>query len=210
LTCYPVIFFNKKGNFINLQNLNIIYIVYNIKRKGDIMSLEVNALNNVNSASADASVAAAPKDASGAIAFPQYNAIDDENYHRAKIVKQETENNFKNLKGRMELHDNWYHAIVGEDYVTFQGDGKMTYGELREKLGIPPRALRERNGGKNTDADVIKGKIEIELNDIGWFERRMDDMEAADARAMRAHGMYRAGWERTVSNKELINWFNEK
>ena len=174
------------------------------------MTLEVNALNNVNSVSAESSVAETREASAEAIAFPQYNAIDDENYHRSKIVKEETKNNFKNLKSKMELHDNWYHVIVGEDYVTFKGDGKMTYGELREKLGIPPRALRERNGGKNTDADVIKGTIEIELNDIGWFERRMDDMEAADARAMRAHGDYRAGWERTVSNDELIKWFNEK
>ena len=174
------------------------------------MNFEVNAVNSVTSANAGVSASEAADVSMGAIGFPQYNEIDSENYQRAKIFKAETEKEFKNLKSRMELHDEWYHAITGEDYVKFTGDGKMTYGQLREKLGIPPRALRERNGGKNTEAEVIKGTIEIELTDIGWFERRMDDMEAADARAQRRYGNYRAGWERTVTNKELIKWFNEK
>lgn len=173
------------------------------------MDFEVNAVNSVNAAGASAPMSEIKSASAEAISFPQYNRIDEENYQRGKFVKAETEKNLKELKGKMELHDEWYHAITGEDYVKFKGDGKMTYGELREKLGIPPRALRERNGGKNVDTDVIKGTIEIELCDIGWFERRMDDMEAADARAMRAHGNYRAGWERTVTNKEVIKWLNE-
>lgn len=131
--------------------------------------------------------------------------IDQSNKYLASDTRRKTVANLDALRSQIELHDEWYHAIIGQDYITFTGDGKMTYGELRDKLGIPPRVIRERNGGNNVDADVIKGSIEIELRDIGCFDRRKDEDDAAMTRFYNGQGDYRYGYNHSLSEDEIIS-----
>lgn len=171
--------------------------------------MEISALNAVSSASAAANSEAVTDANSDYEFFGQYDEIERENRMTNKATKEKVTQNLKAMKSKIELHDNWYHFIIGDDYIKLKGDGKLTYGDLREKFGIPPRALSQTNSGNFKDSDIVRGSVEIKLEDMGWFERRMDEMEAADARAQRNYGNYFAGWERTLTNDEIIKILSE-
>ena len=80
----------------------------------------------------------------------------------------------------------------------------MTYGELRENLGIPPKVLSETNGKKLTDNQIVK-ETKIYLDDIGWYETTPESPEeASDIRAQRRYGNNYAGYSKAISNKEII------
>jgi len=134
----------------------------------------------------------------------QDDRIKSENAEKRRITQKAVRTNLKSLKSNIELHDEWSHIFIGKDHIKLKGDGKMTYGKLREALGIPPRALSETNKRNLKDTDVIEGTVTINLEDIGWFERSMDENEASQVRAQRSHGDYSAGWERALNNEAII------
>ncbi|CDE45394.1 unknown [Clostridium sp. CAG:768] len=114
----------------------------------------------------------------------------------AKSVKNTLRGNKKNI----ELHEPW----IGSDYIIFKGNGKMTYGDLRQNLGIPPKVLSETNGKRLTDNQIVK-ETKIYLDDIGWYETTpMSAAEASDIRAQRRYGNNYAGYSKAISNKEII------
>lgn len=136
--------------------------------------------------------------------FAGYGEIADSNKRMAIYTRENTVANLEALRSQIELHDEWYNVFLGGDYITFTGDGKMTYGELREKLGIPPRVISERNGGHKVDNDIIEGSIEIGLGDIGYFDRRKDEDDAAMTRFYNKQGDYRYGYSPSLEEKEII------
>ena len=115
-------------------------------------------------------------------------------------TKKNVEHTLKANKENIELHQPW----IGSNYITFKGNGKMTYGELRHILGIPPKVLSETNGKKLTDNQIVK-ETKIYLDDIGWYETiPQSSEEASDIRAQRRYGNHYAGYSRALSNEEIL------
>ena len=120
-------------------------------------------------------------------------------------TKQGVIRTLKGNKKNIELNTPW----IGTDYIIFKGNGKMTYGQLREQLGIPPKVLSETNDKRLRDEQIVKN-VRINIEDIGWYERpRMDEMEARDVRFQRSHGNNHAGYDRAITNKEIINFLRK-
>ncbi len=165
--------------------------------------MEINGIDAVSSANSTQQSSAVTSSSSSLNA--QFgNRLDNENMFKRQQMRESVEESLKELKGKIEVHDDWYHVFVGDDYITLEGDGKLTFKELRAKLGIPPTVLSKTNYKKFKDTDVIEGKIDIKLQDIGWFERSMDNMEAQDVRAQRNHGDPYAGYSRALSDGEIL------
>lgn len=159
------------------------------------MTLEINALNGVQSASYVASAGASEQNID--INFPQGP---DENYFRAKITRENVSNNVYANKSNMKLVEPF---LLGKDHVVIAGDGKMTLGELRAKYGIPPKILSQFNGASLKDSDVVKD-IKVPLEGIGWYELEvLNEAEAADYRGQRAAGDPYAGYDRAITNEEI-------
>lgn len=151
------------------------------------------------SAAASASEAAAPE-----IQFP--SGADLENYQAGKAKKQDVTNTLKNLKksGQME-YSGAYFGFIGKDCIYVKGNGKMTYGQLRHGLGVPPRVLSETNGKKLQDDQKISGQVRVNVEDIGWYAITPEySNEAADIRAQRAAGNHFAGYDRAISYDEVV------
>ncbi len=173
--------------------------------------MEINGIEAVSATSAMHSASSVAKSSSDFKNLDFGSEIDNDNALRRQQTREKVEDSLKELKDKLELHDNWYHVFVGEDYFKLKGDGKLTYGKLREMLGIPPKALSKSNPdkGKISDKDVIQGSIEIKFSDIGWFERRMDEMEARDVRNQRNHGNNIAGYSRAVSDSDIFEFLGK-
>lgn len=130
----------------------------------------------------------------------------DENYFQAKATKEQVENYIKTNKNKFELVEPF---LFDSDHLKIKGDGKMTYGELREMLGIPPQVLSETNGKKLKDTDIVEN-ARINLADIGWYELiPQDKIEADDYRAQRQNGNHHAGYDRSINNNDILNWFKK-
>lgn len=115
-------------------------------------------------------------------------------------TKKSVQNTLKSNKKNIELHEPW----IGSDYITFKGNGKMTYGELRQNLGIPPKVLSETNGTKLTDNQIVK-ETKIYLDDIGWYETTPESQEeASDIRAQRKYGNNYAGYSKAITDDEIL------
>lgn len=115
-------------------------------------------------------------------------------------TKASVQNTLKANKKNIELHEPW----IGSDYINFTGDGKMTYGQLRQQLGIPPKVLSETNGKKLTDNQIVKN-TKIYLDDIGWYETTpQSSEEASDIRAQRRYGNNYAGYTKAISNEDIL------
>lgn len=115
-------------------------------------------------------------------------------------TKKSVQNTLKSNKKSIELHEPW----IGSDYITFKGNGKMTYGELRKNLGIPPKVLSETNGKKLSDNQIVK-ETKIYLDDIGWYETTPESPEeASDIKAQRRYGNNYAGYTKALSNEEIL------
>ena len=162
---------------------------------GDIIMLRINQTTNVDmsaSIAASSSTEASKPD----ISFPD-SGLDD--YLTGKNTKETVKNTLRAHKQNIELHVPW----IGSDYIIYKGDGKTTYGTLRQNLGIPPRVLSETNG-KNLSDDQIVKDTKIYLEDIGWYETTPQfEGEAADIRAQRSYGNHFAGYNRSVTNDEV-------
>ena len=171
--------------------------------------MEISSINAVNSTGAAAKSEAVEELDNSYEFFTPSDRLDRENLEKSRYTKQEVLKNLKELKSKITLHDDWYHFIIGNDHIEIKGDGKLTYGDLRAKFGIPPRALSQTNHGNFKDADVVKGTVTINLEDMGWFERSMDSMEAEDARNQRNYGNYFAGWERALTNEDIIKLLSD-
>ncbi len=131
----------------------------------------------------------------------------DEDYFQAKSTKDQVKNYLTKNKNKFELVEPF---LFGSDHFKVKGDGKMTYGELRKMLGIPPKVLSETNGKKLKDTDVVEN-IKINLSDIGWYEMATQTKdEAAVYRAERRSGNPYAGYDRSVSNEDILKWFKNK
>ncbi|MEE3348581.1 MAG: hypothetical protein VZR09_00935 [Candidatus Gastranaerophilaceae bacterium] len=167
--------------------------------------MEINAIDAVSSANS-AQQASSVTSAKAELNAQFGSRLDNENMFKRQQTKEFAEDFLKKYKDKIEVHNDWYHVFVGDDYITLEGDGKLTFKELRENLGIPPTVLSKTNNKKFKDKDVIDGKIEIKLEDIGWFARSIDEMEAQDVRSQRSHGDPYAGYSRAVSDGEIFEW----
>lgn len=157
--------------------------------------LRINQTTNVDM-SASISGPSAPETSKPDISFPD-SGLDD--YLTGKNLKETVKNTLRANKQNIELHEPW----IGSDYIIYKGDGKTTYGTLRQNLGIPPRVLSETNG-KNLSDDQIVKNTKIYLEDIGWYETTPQfEGEAADIRAQRNYGNHFAGYVRSVNNNEV-------
>lgn len=112
-------------------------------------------------------------------------------------------------KKEMTLNAQWYHVFVGEDYITYKPKGNITYGQLREQLGIPPKVLSETNNKRLKDDVVIpKEGVKINLLDIGWYPQSgLSREDCAVNNNLRANGILTAGYDRAISNEEIISMF---
>ena len=122
--------------------------------------------------------------------------MNEDNYFNGKAAKERAENFIKANADNIVYTSKWFSA----NYITFtppQGS-KMTYGQLRGQLGIPPGVIRATNGGDKSieDKKVIDKPVKVTVDQIGWYEMRMDEMEAADARCRRDHGDPYGGYDR--------------
>jgi len=125
---------------------------------------------------------------------------DVERIYMERNTKESAVNTLKANKNNIELKIPW----IGTDYIKFNGDGKMTYGQLREQLGIPPKVLSETNGKSLRDEQIVKD-VRINLDDIGWYEiPNMSAEEGRDVRAQRNYGNNYAGYDRAITNDEII------
>ena len=129
----------------------------------------------------------------------------DENYQNFQATKKRVKSNLDAYKDKMEIKI----PFIGTDYLKFKGDGKMTYGQLREMFGIPPKVLSETNNKKLSDDQIVKD-VRINLDDIGWYERiPEDEIEASDTRNMRNYGVHHAGYEKTLTNDDIKKIFGK-
>lgn len=129
----------------------------------------------------------------------QYNVEDRINREN---TKESVENTLKANKQNIELNIPW----IGTDYIIYKGDGKTTYGQLRENLGIPAQVLSETNNKRLAD-DQLVDETRINLNDIGWYRvMPQSDIEAQDIKAQRRYGNHYAGYDRAVTNNDVIKY----
>ena len=171
-----------------------------MKIKDEDITMEIQKISTTNSVGKTNEVEAS-KSPDNVEVFQNYNDIEDTNRRMSEWTKDRVRNNLSAMKDRIELRQPW----LGADYIKFTGDGKMTYGELREWFGIPPRVLSNNNKGNFKDTDVIEGTIKIPLDGIGFYERRMSEMEAQLVQYERAHGDAASGWEKALPNKDIIS-----
>ena len=158
---------------------------------GPLSNVEMNAL-----LSSTSEVAGTNTD----ITF-QYGDVDE--IINRQNTKKGVEQSLKAYKGNIELNIPFW----GDDYIIFKGDNKMTYGQLRERLGIPGGVLSETNRESLEDDDKIATDTKIYLNDIGWYEVYPEfEGEAADIRAQRRYGNHHAGYQRAVTNDDIKKW----
>jgi len=130
----------------------------------------------------------------------------DENYLQAKETKKQVTEFIKANKDNMKLVVPF---LFDCDHVKIAGDGKMTYGELREMLGIPPQILSETNNKRLKDTDIVEN-ARINLTDIGWYPvTPQDSTEAADYRAQRKAGNHHAGYDRSITNEDILKMFKK-
>ena len=164
------------------------------------MTLEINAMNGVSGTSYTSSVGAT--EGNPDIRFQGYGP--DENFLQGQITKEVVLKSISANKEKMELVVPF---LFGEDHLVIAGDGKMTYGQLRDMLGIPPKVLSETNNKKLADNQVVKD-IKVNLSDIGWYQLiPQDSAEAADYRRMRDYGDNYAGYDRSLSNEDIKKLF---
>ena len=157
---------------------------------------KINATQGVDF-SAPVAPSAAPEQ-STEINFQYNNGL--ERLAAARTTKENVTNTLKQHSKNIELKI----PFIGDDYIKFKGDGHMTYGQLREQLGIPPKVLSETNNQRLRDEQIVKD-TKIYLNDIGWYEiPDMDELEGRDARAQRSYGNHYAGYERSLTNDEVV------
>ncbi len=166
------------------------------------MTMRINAAQGTGF-EAKVSSTEAP-DQSVNINFQNYGP--DENYLRAKETKEQVTAFIKANKDNMELVIPY---LFDCDHIMIAGDGKMTYGELREILGIPPQILSETNNKKLKDTDIVEN-ARVNLTDIGWYPLTpQDSTEAADYRAQREAGNHHAGYDRSLNNEDILKMFKE-
>lgn len=128
----------------------------------------------------------------------------DEDFQQGQITKENVKNTLNANKKNIELNTySW--QFWKDDNIEIKGDGKMTYGQLREKLGIVPGVLSKTNGKKLNDNMIVKDAT-VNLSDIGWYETRYNPEEAADIRFQRRNGNPYAGYDRSVTDNDIINW----
>ena len=160
---------------------------------------------NVNSVASASSATSASSTTNEVADFGRYP---DEDYYTGQAVKKETTDFIKKHKGSMKLDDSWYHFIIGEDHITYTPKGKITYGQLRDQLNIPPKVLSETNKKKLKDDQVIQGSVRINLSDIGWYPQTgLSSAEQAVNRNLRANGVPTAGYDRAVTDDDIIDCF---
>lgn len=151
--------------------------------------------------------------------FKYGDDFSQENYQRGNAAKASAEQFVKANAENLEYTSKWFDP----DYITFTPPegSKMTYGQLREALGIPPGLISKTNPPKQSlidrvlgnevdpkdkviDKNVINKPIKIPVDQIGWYEMRMTDVEAMDARGQRANGNPYGGYDRNFrSNSEV-------
>lgn len=166
----------------------------------------VNSVRTVsNIAAASTEVSIQPSSSSN-INFSQFPG---EEVITIRQVNSDVKHFISANKKDMELNDQWYHFIVGEDHIIYKPKGNITYGQLREQLGIPPKVLSETNNKRLKDDDLIpKGGVKINLNDIGWYPQSgLSPEDCAVNNNLRANGILTAGYDRAISNKEIISMF---
>ena len=157
--------------------------------------LRINQTPNVDMNASISSTQAAGESTPD-ISFPD-SGLDD--YLTGQGLKETVKNALHAYKDNIELHEPW----IGSDYIMYKGDGKTTYGTLRQNLGIPPKVLSETNNKRLSDDQIVKD-AKIYLEDIGWYETTPQfEGEAADIRAQRNYGNHFAGYRRTVNNNEV-------
>ncbi len=162
---------------------------------------EINSIGAANSLPKTTTVSNSAESQPGNISFPQ----SDDDYTRGQAVTEDVKQNLKSLKNNIKLDEALF-GLFGTDNIRVTGDGKMTYGQLRDKLGIPPRILGQVNNKELKDSDIIKGEVRVNLEDIGWYETTPQfDFEAQDNQYQRANGNYTAGYDRQISNEDIKN-----
>lgn len=166
------------------------------------MTMRINSTQGVGF-EAQVSSAEMPE-SSTEINFSNYGP--DENYIQSQNTKERAEKFIKANKSKFELVQPLF---FGSDHFKVKGDGKMTYGQLREMLGIPPKVLSETNGKRLKDSDIVEN-AKINLSDIGWYLLMPEtEWEAVTYRSLRNNGDNHAGYDRSVSNDDIINWFKK-
>lgn len=134
-----------------------------------------------------------------------YRQINEDNYFRGETAKEKAENFIKANAKNMVYTSKWFRP----DYITYTPSkgSKMTYGQFRERLGIPPGIIRATNGGDKSiiDEKVIDKPVKVTVDQIGWYEMRMTDYEAADARYQRENGNPYGGYDRQYNNSGEVS-----
>ena len=165
----------------------------------------VDPTGNVNSV---ASTSKATSTSSSTNEVADFGRYPDDDFYTEQAVKKETTDFIKKHKGSMQLDDSWLHFLIGEDHITYTPKGKITYGQLRDQLNIPPKVLSETNNKKLKDNEIIKGSVKINLSDIGWYPQTgLSRDEQAVNRNLRANGVPTAGYDRAVTNDDIIKCF---
>ena len=160
---------------------------------------KIGPMQNVEFSAPTTSVGAAD---SGNVEINFSNSGDIEDRIQRENTKESVQNTLQSNKKDFELKIPW----IGTDYVIYKGDGKTTYGQLRERLGIPPKVLSETNGKRLTDEQIVE-QTRINLDDIGWYPvTPQSDIEAQDIRAQRNYGNHYAGYDRAVNNNDIKNY----
>jgi len=155
-----------------------------------------------------------------AVFSANYDEFEQENFQRGQIAKQQATDFIKDNANNISYTHKWFDT----DYITFTPPegSTMTYGQLRKQLGIPPGLISKTNPPEQSfidrilgkpvpkdeeviDKNVIKKTIKIPVDQIGWFERRMDDVEAVDARGQRANGNPYGGYDRNFKDNSEVS-----
>lgn len=163
---------------------------------------EINSIGAANALPSTTTVKGTSSSQAGNIQFPSATSDD---HIRGEVVTKEVKQNLKGLKGKVELNEAFL-GIFGTDHIILKGNGKMTYGQLREKLAIPPGILSKVNNARLSDNQVIKDEVRVNLEDIGWYETTpQSQIEADDIVYQRSIGNSVAGYNRKLSNEDIIN-----
>lgn len=165
---------------------------------------EINSVGALNATTATTATSATTSSKKPQVVFDQFPSL--ESFERTNVhdsVKKFLETN----KGNIEVDTSWYHIFVGNDHITFTPNGKITYGQLRENLGIPPKILSTTNNKKLTDDQEIKEPVKINIDDIGWYAQQdLYPEERAVNQSLRDGGVLTAGYDRAVKSEDIVNW----
>lgn len=148
-----------------------------------------------------------------------FDEIDRDNYNRGQQAKASAEKFIAENTNNITFTGKWF----SPDYIIYTPPkgSKMTYGQLREKLGIPPGLLSEENNikpqteedrkKKSRDDYVISGPVKVTVDQIGWYEKRMTTMERDVAKGFADHGDKYAYYDRNyLESSEVSEMIKEK